>query len=57
MHLVSLAAPPDMRGVRGWRAATSAPLTYRIGASSLHFRSHLLLAATRWFMVKKYQRD
>jgi len=45
MHLVSLAPPPDMRGVRGWRAATSAPLTYRIGASSLHFRSHLLLAA------------
>jgi len=33
-----------MRGVRDWRAKTSSPLTYRIGASTLHFRSHLLLA-------------
>merc|ERR1719367_561572 len=35
-----------MRGAKDWRAKTSSPLTYRIGASTLHFRSHLLLATT-----------
>ena len=31
---------------RDWRSAISAPLTYRIGSSTLHFRSHLLLAVS-----------
>ena len=36
----------EMRGrPRDWRAAISSPLTYRIGSSTLHFRSHLLLTA------------
>jgi len=34
----------DMRGVKDWRVKTSSPLTYRIGVSTLHFRSHLMLA-------------
>lgn len=37
----------DMRhSARDWRSAISAPLTYRIGSSTLHFRSHLLLAVS-----------
>jgi len=32
--------------MKDWRAAISTPLTYRIGSSTVHFRSHLLLAGT-----------
>jgi len=35
----------EMRGLRDWRAAISTPLTYRIGTSTFHFRSHLQLLA------------
>jgi len=38
--------PKDMRGLHDWRAAISAPLTYRIGSSTLHFRSHLLFVSS-----------
>jgi soluble calcium-activated nucleotidase 1 len=31
--------------MRDWRSAISAPLTYRIGSSTVHFRSHLLLVS------------
>jgi len=35
----------DMRsvGVKDWRTAISTPLTYRIGNSTLHFRSHMVV--------------
>ena len=47
VHLVLSPFPQDMRhSARDWRSAISAPLTYRIGSSTLHFRSHLLLAVT-----------
>jgi len=32
--------------MRDWRAAISTPLTYRIGSSTLHFRSHLVSLST-----------
>ena len=47
VHLVLSPFPQDMRhSARDWRSAISAPLTYRIGSSTLHFRSHLLLAVS-----------
>jgi len=32
--------------MKDWRAAISTPLTYRIGNSTVHFRSHLVFAGT-----------
>ena len=34
---------PSDNNMKDWRAAVSAPLTYRIGSSTLHFRLHLVM--------------
>ena len=44
-YIVAMTRPrsPSDTNMKDWRAAVSAPLTYRIGSSTLHFRLHLVM--------------
>ena len=44
-YIVAMTRPrsPSDNNMKDWRAAVSAPLTYRIGSSTLHFRLHLVM--------------
>jgi len=42
---LDMRSPTSSGGMKDWRTAISTPMTYRIGNSTLHFRSHMVVIA------------